>query len=124
MLLQDLQTYQLAMILGDQVWSVVTDWEYFSRDTLGKQLTRAADSVAANIAEGFGRYHFKENLNFCFYARGSLLETKTWLIKAKNRNLLKEDKFEELAQLCDQLSVKLNNYIKTIGKNQPSKNNT
>ncbi|WP_439584393.1 four helix bundle protein [Dyadobacter bucti] len=116
MKLEDLQIYQLSMELSDGIWNVVQKWGVFSKDTVGKQLVRAADSIGANIAEGFGRYHFKENLNFCFYSRGSLYETKTWLTKAKNRNLLETDKFEELTQLCEVLSVKLNNYIKTIGK--------
>jgi four helix bundle protein len=120
MKLEELQIYQLAMSLGEKVWTVVEPWGYFLKDTIGKQLVRATDSVAANIAEGYGRYHFKENLNFCFYSRGSLQETRTWLTKARNRNLIETEKFEELTQLCDQLSIKLNNYIKTIGKT-PSK---
>ncbi|WAC11205.1 four helix bundle protein [Dyadobacter pollutisoli] len=116
MKLEELQIYQLAMSLGEKVWTVVEPWGYFLKDTLGKQLVRATDSIAANIAEGYGRFHFKENLNFCFYSRGSLQETRTWLTKARNRNLIETEKFEELTQLCDQLSIKLNNYIKTIGK--------
>ena len=42
----------------------------------GKQFTNAADSISSNIAEGYGRYFIKENINFCFYSRGSILETK------------------------------------------------
>jgi four helix bundle protein len=116
MKLEELQIYQLAMSLGEKVWTVVEPWGYFLKDTIGKQLVRATDSVAANIAEGYGRYHFKENLNFCFYSRGSLQETRTWLTKARNRNLIETEKFEELTQLCDQLSIKLNNYIKPSAK--------
>jgi four helix bundle protein len=37
----------------------VIKWDYFLKDTIGKQLVKAADSVAANLSEGFGRYHFK-----------------------------------------------------------------
>jgi four helix bundle protein len=100
MRLEELQVYQLAMRIGEETWRTVI---------------RAADSIAANIAEGFGRYHYKENLNFCYYFRGSLKETITWLTKALNRNLISAEKFTELNQLCELLSVKLNNYIKTIG---------
>ena len=106
----------MAEQLADLVWDLVLPWEAFAKTTVGHQLVRAADSVGANIAEGYGRYHYKENLNFCFYSRGSLKETGTWLTKAKNRNLISIEKFEELNQLCESLSVKLNNYIKTIGK--------
>ena len=120
MKLEELHIYQLAMILGEETWALTDSWSYYIKDTIGKQLVRAADSVAANISEGYGRYHYKENLNFCFYSRGSLKETITWLTKAKNRNLISIEKFEELNQLCETLSVKLNNYIKTIGK-QPGR---
>jgi four helix bundle protein len=50
-----------------------------------EQLIKAIDSVAANLSEGFGRYFYKENRQFCYYSRGSLFETKTWLRKAFNR---------------------------------------
>lgn len=115
MKLEELHVYQLAMRIGDEIWLIVDDWSYFLKDAFGKQLIRAADSIAANIAEGFGRYHYKENLNFCYYSRGSLRETVTWLTKALNRNPISGEKFTELSQLCELLSVKLNNYIKTIG---------
>jgi four helix bundle protein len=120
MKLEDLQIYQLSMELSDGIWNVVQKWGVFSKDTVGKQLVRAADSIGANIAEGFGRYHFKENLNFCFYSRGSLYETKTWLTKAQSRNLLNPEIFKYLINLCDTLALKLNNYIKTIGKTNTS----
>ena len=106
----------MAMKLGEDVWQIVLDWNYWDKAAFGKQLLRAADSIAANLAEGFGRYHLKENLNFCYYSRGSLKETQTWLTKASNRNLLSKEKFEELNQLCNSLSIKLNNYIKTTKK--------
>lgn len=77
MKLEELQVYQLSMGIGEKIWSIVIDWSYFEKDTIGKQLVRAADSVAANLSEGFGRFHFKEAKNFSYYSRGSLYETKT-----------------------------------------------
>lgn len=115
MKLEELQVYQLAMEIAEKVWAIVNEWDYFSKDTVGKQLVKAADSIAANISEGYGRYFFKENKNFCFYARGSLQETKTWIKKAFNRNLIQEKLYQELLSSLEMLSVKLNNYIKTIG---------
>lgn len=115
MKLEELYVYQLPMRIGDEIWQIVDGWSFFVKDAFGKQLVRSADSIATNIAEGYGRYHYKENLNFCYYSRGSLKETLTWLIKALNRNLISREKFAELNQLCELLSVKLNNYIKTIG---------
>lgn len=114
--LNDLQIYQLAMTLGEQVWSIVIRWDFFAKDTIGKQVVRSADSVAANISEGFGRYHYKENINFCYIARGSLLETRTWLGKAKRRQLITPEVYSQLESDINVLGVKLNNYLKTLGK--------
>src|SRR5579862_6513452 len=94
--LEDLEVYQLAERFGDEIWFVVDEWNYFAKDTIGKQLTRAADSISSNIAEGYGRYHYKENKNFCYFSRGSIIETKGWLKKSKNRKLISEQQFDFL----------------------------
>ena len=121
MKLEELKVYELSMELGERIWEVVNHWDYFLKDTIGKQLIRAVDSVAANISEGFGRYHFNEAKHFGYYARGSLYETKTWLTKAYNRNLISEDVFNEFINDINNLGVKLNNYIKSIGKQESLK---
>jgi four helix bundle protein len=54
MKLKELQLYQLSMDLGEQIWIVVNKWNYFEKDTIGKQLVRSANSVPANLSEGFG----------------------------------------------------------------------
>jgi four helix bundle protein len=48
------------MDLGEEVYSIVVEWNYFDKDTIGKQLVRSVDSIAANLSEGVGRYHYKE----------------------------------------------------------------
>jgi len=48
------------MEIGEKIWTMVEGWDYLSKRTIGSQLIRAADSIAANISEGFGRYHYKE----------------------------------------------------------------
>ena len=116
MKLDDLQVYQLAMDIGERVWEIVIEWNYFARDTIGKQLVKAADSVAANISEGWGRYYYKENRQFCYYSRGSLKETLTWLRKAHNRGLVDTRNFNSFHEDINITSVKLNNYISSIGK--------
>ena len=113
--LDDLEVYQLSMELGDEVWEIVKEWDYFRRDTLGKQLIRAVDSIAANLSEGFGRYHFKENKQFCYYSRGSLYETRTFLTKAHQRGFIDGPTFSSWTRKLDSLAVKLNNYINSIG---------
>jgi four helix bundle protein len=116
MKLEDLEIYRIAMSVGEKVWLIVEDWSYFAKDTVGKQLVKASDSIAANISEGFGRYHYKEARQFAYYARDSLYETKTWLTKASNRNLLNKQEFESIINNIDILAVKLNNFINSIGR--------
>ena len=75
--LEDLEVYKVAMEIGEIVWNIVIRWEYFEKKTLGVQLVDAADSIAFNISEGYGRFHYKENKNFCYYSRGSAKEIVT-----------------------------------------------
>jgi four helix bundle protein len=70
--LDDLEVYQLAESFSDEIWFIVHEWDYFAKDTVGKQMVCSADSISANIAEGYGRYHYKENRNFCYLAEGQL----------------------------------------------------
>jgi four helix bundle protein len=58
---------------------------FFAKDTVGKQMVRAGDSIGANIAEGSGRGSFQDNRRFIRIARGSLYETMHWLRRANNR---------------------------------------
>jgi four helix bundle protein len=77
--IEKLDVYNIAESFSDVIWNIVINWGNFEKDTIGKQLVRAADSISANIAEGYGRYFYKESKQFYFYARGSIQETKSWL---------------------------------------------
>lgn len=121
MKLEDLAIYNLAMEIGDCVWNIVVQWNYFAKDTVGKQWVRAIDSVGANISEGFGRNTFKDSRSFYYIARGSLYESKTWLDKAKNRNLISEE-YQILLDNHNKLGIKLNNFISKHTSLMNSKN--
>lgn len=113
--LEDLEVYKVAMEIGDLVWNVVDKWDYFPKKTLGAQLVNAADSIALNISEGYGRFHYKENKNFCYYSRGSAKETLTAVNKAKSRGLVAEPDFNNLVQKLDSYFRLMYGYIKSIG---------
>jgi four helix bundle protein len=113
--LESLTIYSMSLELCNQIWDEVKIWDHFTKNTIGYQLVRAADSIPANISEGYGRYHFKEQKQFLYYARGSLFETKTFIKLAYSRKLIKEEKYLQLNSIFDVLGKKLNNYIKTIG---------
>ena len=112
---QDLKVYQLAEELADDVWAIVERWGNLARDTAGKQLVRAADSVGANIAEGSGLGSFKENKRYVRIARGSFNEVQHWLRRAYRRKLLTDEQTKRLHGLIEQLGPKLNAYLKSIG---------
>jgi len=113
----NLRVYQLSEKLADEIWHIVEDWDYFAKDTLGKQIVRSADSIGANIAEGSGRYNYKDNKRFIRIARGSLNETRHWLRRAYNRNLLTKEQISKIQPIIEELSPKLNAYLNSIGAN-------
>ncbi len=120
--LNDLRVYRDAMRIGEDLWNLIECWDRFSKDTLGKQLVRSVDSIAANISEGYGRYHYKENRNFCYYARGSLFETRTWLRKAGIRQLINSQQCTCLDKELVSLAKMLNKYINSLGPRELSSN--
>ena len=65
--------------IGSEIWDFVKSWKHFEKDTLGKHMVRAADSISANLSETYGRYGFADRKRFAYYARGSFCETLNWL---------------------------------------------
>ncbi len=112
---EQLRVYRLAEELADMIWDVVMPWQLLSRDTVGKQIIRSADSVGANIAEGYGRGSYQDNRRFIRIARGSLYETRHWLRRAFKRGLLNGMQVSALKQVVDNLGPQLNAYLKSIG---------
>src|SRR5947208_798769 len=112
---EKLRVYQLSERLADEIWSIVLQWNLFARDTVGKQLVKAVDSIGANIAEGTGRSTFVDNRRFVRIARGSLNETQHWLRRAYKRKLLSSKEVGNLKPVVDELAPKLNAYLKSIG---------
>jgi four helix bundle protein len=112
---ENLQIYKLSEKLSDHLWKIVVRWDIFARDTIGKQLVRAGDSVGANIAEGSGRGTDPEIRRFLRVARGSLYETQHWLRRAYRRKLLTDKQVNELLPLVKELTPKLNAYLRSIG---------
>jgi four helix bundle protein len=111
---EKLDIYRIATELADIIWKIVITWKYFEKDTIGKQLTRAADSVGANIAEGCGRSSYYDNKRFIYIARGSLNETKHWLHMAVNRNLITDKQIKQIKPLMNELLPRLNAYLTSV----------
>ena len=113
---QDLQVYRLSEELADYVWGIVLKWGALARDTVAKQLVRAADSIGANIAEGAGCQTYSGNRRYVRIARGSFNEVQHWLRRAHKRKLLSSEETKRLQGLIEKLGPKLNAYLNSIGK--------
>lgn len=114
---ENLRVYQHAEQLADLIWEIVSHWDPFVKDTMGKQLVRVADSIGANIAEGAGRKTHADNRRFVGIARGSLFETRHFLRRAHKRSLLSTEETAVLQEILGTLPRSLNAYHRSIGTN-------
>jgi four helix bundle protein len=112
--LDDLRVYAMAEVLADLVWGLVIAWEPFAKSTIGSQLVRAADSVGANIAEGYGRASPLDHQRFIRTARGSLYEVRHFLRRADKRGLLRREQKVPLQRLLKELLPTLNAYLRAL----------
>jgi len=110
--LDDIKAYKIASELSDFVWEIVSKWDWFNKRTLGCQWVEATDSIAGNIAEGFGRYHKKDKQKFYFNARGSVFESAHWTKRALLRNLITKAEYENILKRLRGLPKELNYLIK------------
>lgn len=83
------------------------------------QLKRSVSSVPANIAEGYGRFYFKDNVSFCRKARGSLDETRNHILKAKDLEFAPVKNCNELLEECIKVRMMINGYIRYLNKSKP-----
>ncbi|HNR93442.1 MAG TPA: four helix bundle protein [Kiritimatiellia bacterium] len=112
----EMDVYRLAEELSDLVWNDFDLWPEKARRTIGYQVIRFADSIAANIAEGYGRYSSAEKIQFYRYARGSFEETKAWLRKAIRRSVIEKKRTDEFKTIIGELGPKLNAFIRSTNK--------
>jgi len=110
--LNDIVAYKTVFSLSNYVWDLVVSWNYFARDTIGKQFARSVDSISANIAEGFGRFSKKDKIKFYRYSQGSIKESLDWNEKAKTRNLISVEQYNHIFEYLQNLPRELNHLIK------------
>jgi len=111
---EKLQVYQLSEKIADSIWNIVIAWDSFAKDTVGKQIVRSAHSIGANIAEGSGRGSHQDNRRFVRMARGSLYETIHWLRRSYIRKLLSQSEVKKLRLLIEELTPKLNAFLRSV----------
>ncbi len=118
--LSDLEVYKLAREISDEAWIIYKNLNWQDKKIMGDQFINAIDSIGANIAEGFGRYHYLDKNKFNYNARGSLFESLHWLELLKTRERITIDQFNSLNNKLKDLGIKLNNYIQST-RNQIEK---
>jgi four helix bundle protein len=114
MILEELEVYQLALEISKLAWEIYTSLPKDQQYSQGRQFLEAADSVGANIAEGYGRFHYKDSMKFYYNSRGSLFETKHWITLLDQRDLITNDNFKKIKNLIEIEQLKLNNFINSI----------
>jgi four helix bundle protein len=121
--LSELESWKSARELRKMVSDLVKCFPKDESFRLKDQIIRSSRSIPANIAEGFGRFHYQENIQFCRIARGSLYETQEHLICALDEKLIDDEIFGEVnAHLLQCLKI-LNGYIAYLKRSkQGSKN--
>lgn len=108
---EDLDVWQMGKKLTLKIYELTISFPKEEIYGITSQLKRAALSVPANIAEGFGRYHFMDKAKFYLNARGSLYELKSHVLIAKELRFIKGESTDGVFQVIDDLSLKLNNLI-------------
>lgn len=83
------------------------------------QIRRSSSSICANIAEGYGRFYYQDNISFCRKARGSLDETRNHLMQIKDLNLASKDDCENLLDNCEEVRRLINGLISYLQKQKP-----
>lgn len=107
-----LETWQLARKLRAELYQWAQSLPAEERYGLGTQIRRAAVSVTANLAEGYGRFSYQENMQFCRQSRGSVYELRDHFTTALDAGYLSREKYEELESLAMQVIRLLNGYIR------------
>lgn len=110
--LNNINSYRIAFHLSNYVWKIIFCWNYFNKDTVGKQFVRAVDSISANIAEGFGRHNKRDKIKFYYYAFASTKESLDWNEKSKIRKLLTINQYNYIFKNLNVLPKEINGLIK------------
>lgn len=114
---QDLKVWQDAQLFTVTIYKLTADFPERERFGLVDQLRRSASSIGANIAEGFGRYHYKEKMKFYFNARGSTVESQNHILLARDLDYLSGKDAEKLLENASEILRELNGLIRATGRN-------
>lgn len=114
-LLKNLEVYKLARMLSEIGWEAYNSLDWQTKKTIGDQFIESTDSAGANIAEGYGRFHYLDKIKFYYNARGSLMEcSEHWVELLYERKKITKVLYLSFKNTAKELLIKLNNFISAI----------
>jgi len=113
----DMPVWEKSMEIAEKLFFLTENLPSKEDYGLTSQIRRAALSISANIAEGFGRFHTNDKIKFYYYARGSAFETQNHLIYGMRVNYFKKDDIENIELLISELNSSLNKIIVSLRNN-------
>ena len=117
--LDKLEVYKLARELSRIAWEFYKKMDWQIKKINGDQFIESVDSIGANIAEGYGRFHYLDKIKFYYNARASLMECSDyWIELLHERGNIEKDEYNAFKQTSKELSVKLNNFISATYKSK------
>jgi four helix bundle protein len=121
--LKNLEVYQLSRKLSTIAWKIFCRMDFMDKKHIGDQFLRSVDSIGANIAEGYGRFHYLDKVRFYYNSKASHYEAFThWLELMFEREKISRDEYETIGQTALKLQIKLNNFITSTTKNARKNN--
>ena len=109
--IEELDVFQLFESVSDEVWAHVSKWSQLGKDTVGKQLIRAADSIGANLVEGDGRGSDADAVRFFIIARASAREARLWVRRSQKRGLIQNEPANSMVERLERGAKLLNMLI-------------
>ena len=111
---EDLECWKACTEVRRFIAQLVKKYPKEEKYSLVDDMKRAARSTTHNMAEGFGRFHFQENVQFCRISRGSLYELIDQLITSKDDEYITSEEYEEGRTLISKALPLLNGYIRYL----------
>ena len=113
---EDLDVWKVGRQIRIELYALTTRFPKHEQYCLGQQVRTASISLTANIAEGYGRFHYKENIQFCRIARGSAYELLDHMIACLDQSYLDEKQYEGLRSQLNRFIQLINGYVRSIGQ--------
>lgn len=120
---KDLEVWKKCRQLRQEIWILVKSFPVEEKYRLGDQMIRSSRSPSTQIAEGYGRFHFQENVQFCRIARGSLYEVLDHLSVCIDSEYITPEEHDAIENLIYECIRLLNGYINYLTKSKNESKN-